>query len=78
MHISVVFMSNFYSHLHSQISCHLSPAELIDCIQPQPFNNKVLHHVVDEDDRDGQQSEKGSTVGDDLKVQITIAIISKF
>ena len=71
-------MSNFSSHLHPLVLCHLSPAELIDCIQPQPFNNKVLHHVVDEDDRDGQQSERGTTVGDDLKVQISVATISKF
>ena len=72
-------MSNFSFHLrHHLVPCHLSPAELIDCIQPHPLNNKVLHHVVDEDDRDGQQSENGTTVGDDLKVQITVAIISKF
>ena len=75
-----MFKSNVYSHLHPRISCHLSPAELIDGIQPHPLNNEVLHHVVDEDDRDGQQSERGTTVGlgDDLKVQITVANISKF
>ena len=73
-------MSNFSSHLHPYITCHLSPAELIDCVQPHPLNNEVLHHVVDEDDRDGQQSERRTTVGlgDDPKVQITVAIISKF
>ena len=68
-------MSNFSSHLHPLVPCHLSPAELIDCIQPHPLNNKVLHHVVDKDDRDGKQSVRGTTVGDDLKVQITIAIL---
>ena len=73
-----MFKSNVYSHLHPRISCHLSPAELIDCVQPHPLNNEVLHHVVDEDDRDGQQSEKRTTVGDDLKVPIKVATISKF
>ena len=73
-------MSNFSSHLHTHINGPPPPAELIDCVQPHPLNNEVLHHVVDEDDRDGQQSERRTTVGlgDDPKVQITVAIISKF
>ena len=34
---------------------HLPSADLVDCVEPHPFNDQIFHHVVEEDDGDGKQ-----------------------
>ena len=36
-------------------SCHLPSTDLVDCVEPHPFDDQIFHHVVEEDDGDGKQ-----------------------
>ena len=34
---------------------HLPSTDLVDCVEPHPFDHQIFHHVVEEDDGDGKQ-----------------------